>query len=47
MATSVDAICVGVERMQRIFEPMRWQVETWQAQQLTDFEPVSFGRRDA
>ena len=31
----VDAIPVGVERMQRHFEPMRWHVETWQAQQLT------------
>ena len=31
----VDAISVGVDRMQRNFEPMRRQVETWQAQQLT------------
>ncbi len=30
----VDAISVGVERMQRNFEPMRRQVETWRAQQL-------------
>ena len=26
---------VGVDRMQRNFEPMRRQVETWRAQQLT------------
>jgi Domain of unknown function (DUF932) len=32
----VDAISVGVDRMQRNFEPMRRQVETWRAQQLTD-----------
>src|SRR5712692_9492334 len=31
----VDAISVGVDRMQRNFEPMRRQVETWRAQQLT------------
>jgi hypothetical protein len=31
----VDAISVGVDRMQRNFEPMRRQVETWQARQLT------------
>ena len=31
----VDAISVGVDRMQRNFEPMRRQVETWQAKQLT------------
>jgi len=30
----VDAISVGVDRMQRNFEPMRRQVETWQAKQL-------------
>jgi hypothetical protein len=32
----VDAISVGVDRMQRDFEPMRRQVETWRAQQLTN-----------
>jgi hypothetical protein len=32
----VDAISVGVDRMQRNFEPMRRQVETWRAQQLTN-----------
>jgi hypothetical protein len=31
----IDAISVGVDRMQRNFEPMRQQVETWRAQQLT------------
>ena len=31
----IDAISVGVDRMQRNFEPMRRQVETWRAQQLT------------
>jgi hypothetical protein len=31
----VDGISVGVDRMQRSFEPMRRQVETWQVQQLT------------
>ncbi len=31
----MDAISVGVDRMQRNFEPMRQQVETWRAQQLT------------
>jgi len=30
----VDAISVGIDRMQRNFEPMRRQVETWRAQQL-------------
>jgi hypothetical protein len=32
----IDAISVGVDRMQRNFEPMRRQVETWRAQQLTN-----------
>jgi len=27
---------VGVDRMQRNFEPMRKQVETWQRSELTD-----------
>ncbi|HJZ97466.1 MAG TPA: hypothetical protein VKE70_13245 [Candidatus Solibacter sp.] len=30
-----DSLSIGVDRMQRNFEPMRRQVETWQAQQLT------------
>jgi len=32
----VDAISVGVDRMQRNFEPMRKQVETWRQSELTD-----------
>jgi hypothetical protein len=32
----VDAISVGVDRMQRNYEPMLCQVETWGAQQLTN-----------
>jgi hypothetical protein len=32
----VDAISVGVDRMQRNFEPMQRQVETWRARQLTN-----------
>jgi hypothetical protein len=30
-----DSLSVGVDRMQRNFEPMRQQVETWRAQQLS------------
>jgi hypothetical protein len=30
-----DSLAVGVDRMQRSFEPMRLQVETWREQQLT------------
>jgi hypothetical protein len=33
--TLVDSLSVGVDRMQRNFEPMRRQVETWRAQQLS------------
>jgi len=32
----VDAVSVGVDRMQRNFEPMRKQVEAWQKSELTD-----------
>jgi hypothetical protein len=32
----VDCISVGVDRMQRSFEPMRKQVEAWQKSELTD-----------
>jgi len=32
----IDCISVGVERMQRNFEPMRKQVETCQRRELTD-----------
>jgi len=30
-----DILSIGVDRMQRNFEPMRQQVESWRAQQLT------------
>jgi hypothetical protein len=32
----VDAISVGVDRMQRNFEPMWKQVELWRQSELTD-----------
>jgi hypothetical protein len=32
----IDCISVGVDRMQRNFESMRKQVETWQRSELTD-----------
>ncbi len=32
----IDCISVGVDRMQRTFEPMRKQVEAWQKSELTD-----------
>jgi hypothetical protein len=32
----IDRVSVGVDRMQRNFEPMRKQVETWQRSELTD-----------
>lgn len=32
----VDCVSVGVDRMQRNFEPMRKQVESWQRSELTD-----------
>jgi len=32
----VDCISVGVDRMQRNFDPMRKQVEAWQKSELTD-----------
>ncbi len=34
----IDCISVGVDRMQRNFEPMRKQVEAWQRSELTDSE---------
>lgn len=34
----VDALSIGVDRMQRNFEPMRRQIETWKEQQLPDTE---------
>src|SRR5260370_21962949 len=32
----IDCIAVGVDRMQRHFEPMRKRVEAWQRSELTD-----------
>jgi len=32
----IDCISLGVDRMQRNFEPMRKQVEAWQRSELTD-----------
>jgi hypothetical protein len=32
----IDALSVGVDRMQRNFEPMRKQVEAWRQSELTD-----------
>src|SRR5260370_40381598 len=32
----VDCLSVGVDRMQRSFEPMQKQVEAWQRSELTD-----------
>jgi hypothetical protein len=32
----IDCVSVGVDRMQRNFEPMRRQVEAWQQSELTD-----------
>jgi hypothetical protein len=32
----IDCVSVGVDRMQRSFEPMRKQVEAWQRSELTD-----------
>jgi len=32
----IDCISVGVDRMQRNFQPMRKQVEAWQKSELTD-----------
>src|SRR5713101_7735280 len=32
----VDAVSIGVDRMQRNFEPMQHQVETWRASRIQD-----------
>ncbi len=32
----IDCLSVGVDRMQRTFEPMRKQVEAWRRSELTD-----------
>ena len=34
----IDALSIGVDRMQRNFEPMRKQIEAWKAAQLPDAE---------
>ena len=37
----VDSISIGVDRMQRNFEPMRKQVEAWRRTELTDISAKS------
>jgi hypothetical protein len=32
----IDSLSIGVDRMQRNFEPMRKQVEAWQRRELAD-----------
>src|SRR5437867_5348812 len=32
----VDSLAIGVDRIQRNFEPLRKQVETWRSSQITD-----------
>src|SRR5688572_3634997 len=34
----VDSLAIGVDRIQRNFEPLRQQVETWRSQQISDEE---------
>ncbi len=50
----IDCISVGVDRMQRNFEPTRKQVEAWQISELTDitakvviYEALAEGRLEA
>ena len=50
----IDCVSVGVDRMQRNFEPMRKQVEAWQRSELTDvtakvviYEPFVEGKLEA
>jgi hypothetical protein len=50
----IDCISVGVDRMQRNFEPMRKEVEAWQKYELTDvtakvviYEAFVGGKQDA
>jgi hypothetical protein len=40
----LDSISVGIDRMQRNFEPMRKQVEAWRGSELTLFFVVSEDR---
>jgi hypothetical protein len=35
-ASLIDCVSVGVDRMQRNFEPVRKQIEVWQRSELTD-----------
>ena len=32
----MDSLAIGVDRIQRNFDPLRQQVEAWQSQQITD-----------
>jgi hypothetical protein len=32
----IDTLAVGVDRIQRNFEPMQWQVEQWRNSQISD-----------
>jgi hypothetical protein len=34
----VDTLSVGVDRIQRNFEPLQRQVETWRKTQITDWD---------
>jgi hypothetical protein len=50
----IDCISVGVDRMQRNFEPMRKRVEGWQKKEVTDvtvrvviYEPFVEGKLEA
>lgn len=50
----VDCVSVGVDRMQRNFDPMRMQVGTWQKSELIDvtakvviYEPFVEGKLEA
>ena len=50
----LDSISVGVDRMQRNFEPMHKQVEGWQTKEVTDvtvkvviYEPFMEGKLEA
>jgi hypothetical protein len=50
----IDCISVGVDRMQRNFEPMRKQVEVWQKRELPNvtakvviYEAFVEGKREA
>jgi hypothetical protein len=38
----VDTLSVGVDRIQRDFEPMQRQVESWRQTQITDAQGASF-----